>query len=59
MFAQPPLSIAFAIALSALFSIVLPQIIKAETARMEIYSLETLTYLPFEPVHEFTVSNLI
>ena len=43
MFPHDPLSIAVAVALSVLFSIVLPQITNADTARLEIYSIETLT----------------
>ena len=38
-----PLSVALAVLLSLFFSIVLPQITSAETARLEIYSIETLT----------------
>lgn len=38
-----PLSVAVAALLPVLFSIVLPQITKANTARLEIYSIETLT----------------
>jgi len=36
-------SVAVAVLLPALFSIVLPQITNAGTARLEIYSIETLT----------------
>jgi dienelactone hydrolase len=38
-----PLSVALAVLLSLFFSIVLPQITSADTARLEIYSIETLT----------------
>lgn len=38
-----PLSLAFALAVPVLFSMALPQISNAQTARLEIYSLETLT----------------
>lgn len=38
-----PLSVALAVLLSVLFSIVLPQITHADIARIEIYSIETLT----------------
>ena len=38
-----PLSVALAVLLSLFFAIVLPQITSAETARLEIYSIETLT----------------
>ena len=43
MFPHYPLSVAVAVLLSLFFSIVLPQITNAETARLEIYSIETLT----------------
>ena len=42
MFPHYPLSVAVPVLLSVLFSIVLPQITNAETARLEIYSIETL-----------------
>jgi dienelactone hydrolase len=43
MFPHYPLSVALAVLLSVLFSIVLPQLTNADTARLEIYSVETLT----------------
>jgi dienelactone hydrolase len=43
MFPHYPLSVAVAALLPVFFSIVLPQITKADTARLEIYSIETLT----------------
>ena len=43
MFPHYPLSVALAVLLSVFFSIVLPQITNADTARLEIYSIETLT----------------
>jgi dienelactone hydrolase len=43
MFSQTPTSLAWATSLSVLFSVVLPQITTAETARLEIFSIDTLT----------------
>jgi dienelactone hydrolase len=43
MFLHHPLYATLALSLSVLFSMALPQIINAQTARIEIYSLETLT----------------
>jgi len=43
MFPHYSLSVALAVLLSVFFSIVLPQITSADTARLEIYSIETLT----------------
>jgi dienelactone hydrolase len=43
MFPHTPISLAWATSLSVLFSVVLPQITNAETARLEIFCIETLT----------------
>ena len=43
MFPHTAISLAWATSLSVLFSVVLPQITSAETARLEIFSIDTLT----------------